>query len=188
MPNKNEPNHGPAGLKAFTVPFWWIGAIIALLLIPCVSLWIGYQRISALPQEDYLENLRKIYIRQLVMLGLLLVILIAEAITYWKIRRLIGRRSLVWTHLVTLLLAFIMIPLVITLYNAWLSKTYTPSQYSAKILFVATIRLSLMIVLLTFGHICFILVLKDAAKKRKQLKQPPEQAGDDILNDYAEEH
>lgn len=170
--------------KNFTAPVWWIAAIIFVKMAMAVFLFISMQHLLSISEEFYDPQLRRVFRNQLISQTVLIFILLAEAITYWKIRRRIEKKKLVWVHIVSLLMAFAVLPVFFMLYTTLLATRVVAADYSSR---VRTTGISQTIIVWTFlivGHVFFVMVLIDAFRKRKEV-QPPAPDSPDILNDYA---
>jgi hypothetical protein len=173
--------------KTYTTPVWWIAIIIFIKIIFSIFYIIQIRDFQALDGSDYGRDIvKRLYINQLISQGVLIIVLLAEAIIYWRIRRRTLHRGLVWVHIGGLLAGFIVIPLLYTAYVAWLSVNSGDGNAGDKISDAILIQKVFIGVCLVVGHTCFILLLIDTFKKRrKQESEPPASDSLDILNDYA---
>lgn len=158
---------------SYTTPVWWMGVITLLEVIAFLVLWSGVQDLRTKGNDIVNEATVKILMNQLNFLGVTVAILVAELFAYWIIRRFIVRKLLVWGHIIGLLLALVVLPIVSTFFIA--SLNLDPD-----------IRRAFHWTLLIVGHICFVLVLIDAFKKRKKDQETVASDSPDILNDYAD--
>lgn len=174
--------------KPYTAPVWWIAIIILVKIAMAISFVIGVHNLEKSTYSDYYyaEEFRRIYRNQLISQGVLIIILLAEAITYWKVRTRIKRKRLVWIHIAGLLLPFAVMPIAYTSFNIWLATQVVAADYSDKIRNVGVVQSILMWTCVIVGHICFVMVLIDAFRKRKEEAPPPAPDRPDILDDYAE--
>lgn len=151
-----------------------MGAIALFEVIAFLVLWSGVQGLRTRENDIVNETTSRILMDQLNILGVTVAILIAELFTYWIIRRLIARKFLVWVHIIGLLMALVVLPIVFTF--------FIPS-----LILDLDIRRMLNWTILIVGHACFVLVLIDAFKKRKKDQETVASDSPDILHDYASE-
>ncbi|NII25524.1 hypothetical protein HB364_10555 [Pseudoflavitalea sp. X16] len=172
--------------KTYTTPVWWI-AIIIVIKIGLTALFImGIQRVQAMNDDYRNAQIDRIVINQLITQGVYIVILLAEVITYWKIRERIIKKGLVWGHIMGLLTAFVILPVAFMLYTAWLTMNSGGGDAGNKLRIAGTFQTVMIWSALIIGHTCFVMVLIDAFKKHPEpeLEQPAPDSPD-ILNDYA---
>lgn len=186
MNETHKPKYSSlANKKSYTTPVWWIGFIILVEL--CFSIASIFTLRKAMEVRSMFgeEQMRRVYLTNLISFGIIVVVLLAEAITYWKIRKRITRKSFVWGHIGGLLLAFIIVPLLYTVSVALISANSIPDDFTRRMSIAGNIRIGLFWTLLVVAHICFVRVLIDAFKKRGEEPDPPTSDSPDILNDYA---
>ena len=112
-------------------------------------------------------------IREVIIQVIIIMILLAQAITYWKIRKRIARKGFVWGHIGGLLLAFVIAPMALTVYATWLSMNSGVGNYGREIIAAGAVLGVLVWASLIIAHICFVLVLIYAFKKRKEEPETP---------------
>lgn len=161
-----------ADQKSYTTPVWWIGAITFLEAILLLVFWWGLQDFRTKDNDIAAEITYRFMMKQLGSLVVTLAILLAEVFAYWIIRKLIVRKFLTWIHIIGLLLAFVVLPIVFVFFKA--SLKLDPD-----------IRGTLHWTFLIVGHSCFVLVLIDVFKKRNKERETPAPDSPDLLNDYA---
>jgi hypothetical protein len=165
--------------KSYTTPEWWIGFMIFVKLIYLLVLFIALSRYQNSNGESADIDMSDVFMGQMINSGTTVILLLAEAITYWVIRRWIVKRVLVGIHIIGLLLTFVVIPFAFITYSTAFGNTSTEQTtgLSLRQVFIWTFFM--------VGHVGFVMVLIDACKKRKEKPESPAKDSPDILNDYA---
>lgn len=122
--------------------------------------------------------------RELTFVGIFILVFFIEGLLYWKFRYHAFSRWLAVGHLAGWLLAILVIPLLSFAILHWVGNEYSNEYFSTfapKLTIVQklAIRASLII-----GHLCFVLVLVDAYKKKKHPEQNTDDDAEHFLNDY----
>lgn len=174
-----------ANNKSYTAPVWWIGLVILVKVLLTILILFSFIRLMEVRDELTYDYFRDQIKNQLISQGVLLIILVAEAIIYWRIRSRIIRKDFVWIHIGGLLLAFVMNPIAFIIFSAWQSMANNAGEVGSKIAIASQIRMYVVWAALIIGHICFVLVLIDAFRKQKKEQETPAPDNPDLLNDYA---
>jgi hypothetical protein len=122
---------------------------------------------------------------QVITQGVFLILLVVEAIIYWRIRKRSIRKDLAWLHIGGMLLAFVVIPIFFSVFVAWQGFSNSSGDARSTIVMISTINRYVMWAAIIIGHIGFVMVLINAYKKRTNETDPNTTDGPDILNDYA---
>lgn len=170
--------------KPYTTAVWWLVIIIIMKTILVALNIFSMQQMVGPNEEYYNVELRRIINNQLISHLILVVILVAEAITYWKIRYRTVRKGLVSGHLVGLSVAFIIMPVVANMYAFWITAHSGAGGAGDKLASFFTIQRAIIWAFIIIGHVCFVMVLMDAYRKKTGLIALPADGTDDILNDY----
>lgn len=163
--------------KSFTAPVWWIGIITFIILIPICFTVISFYNTRGNGGVDIEGEMRTVFISQAIILS----ILVAEGITFWKIRKKAFNRKFAWAYIICLLLAIIIVPVLNILFGVW------ADYFSDSMETVRTTRQILSMLSggsLIAAHVFFVLVLISAFRKRPTLPVS-ETEGADLLEDYA---
>lgn len=171
------------GKKNYTTPVWWIGFIILSQIIFAVVLIKASIRVKSLQDDGF--SVWDIYGPYLITQGVYMLILLAEAITYWKIRNSVVRKDFVWAHVGGLLFSFFFLPIFYGIAITLISGNNSSGDVRKNVETLYQIRTILFWSILVIAHIFFTLLLIDVFKKSRQQLGPPAPDSPDILNDYA---
>ncbi|WP_315821635.1 hypothetical protein [Paraflavitalea speifideaquila] len=150
-----------------------------------LSTWYSFTRLMRITEPFIQDIYREQIKRELISQGAFLIILVTEAILYWRIRNRITRKDFVWMHIGGLLLAFVGIPIVFSVFVAFQSLSNGAGEAQSAIARISNINRYLIWAGIIIGHIGFVLVLINAFKKRSDNSDTATSDGQDILNDYA---
>ena len=147
--------------RQFYVVFW---VFFAVLLMVTAMQWatIFYlERIKDSLNPDL--DLRLFYFYGILWPGLVLV----EWITYWAFRNKITEFRWIWFHMICLVLAFLLLPVIIVIITTIIRVNYNEENSYHYTLIVYRIRFYSFWTFVILGHIFFIIALVKALSKNK---------------------
>lgn len=160
--------------KTFTEPFW------TMLMMGIFSVISNY--ISA----TIILKMQLSYLKPMVVLFLLLwpMLLLAEAIVYWIIRKKNVYRKYTWAHILFTFIGLVIVPVMGKLTNSLLSRSITRTRMIHATRIQNDMEVAFFWASIILGHMFFILVLKKSLAKAPVTGEQPETVNllDDVLN------
>jgi len=160
--------------KSFTAPVWWMIFLILLVL------WYSYQVVIA--GKGLLIGSRRF--KFLVIAGIFVSILLGEAIAYWCIRKRPVQKKLVWLHIISLLLAIVIVPVLYATFIYFWPELLPQESYEQWRAYLFNLKNILSLFFLVMGHGCFVTMLVKVFAQRR--KEPIIVQDTGILDDYAD--
>jgi hypothetical protein len=152
-------------------PVWWMIFLILLVLFYLYELFIV---------DRVLPAGFRMRFKFLVVAGVFVSVLMGEAIAYWYIRKRQVQKKLVWLHIVSLLLALIILPVMYTSVVYYWEELFSREPWRS---FVFNVKNILSLFFLIIGHAFFITMLVKVFTQGK--KEPVDVQDTEILDDYA---
>ncbi|WP_276484710.1 hypothetical protein [Paraflavitalea pollutisoli] len=169
--------------KPYTTPVWWLSIILflksALTAVVIVAFW-QMSRTDRLNTGASQQLIRA----QWISLGGYFIILFSEVIIYWRLRYYQLNRRLIWGHLTGWIIAIIGMPLLYAIATIWVSSQFPAEKVQSGLATLTSIQVGVMWGVLIIGHLCFVLVLVDAYKKKNHPEQNTDDDAENFLNDY----
>jgi hypothetical protein len=158
--------------KSYTGPFWM------MLIIAIISAVYNYGAARIILKMTHLR------LMTFVLLFLWPMLLFAESIVYWMVRKRIVYRKYAWAHIFFTFLNFIIFPLIRALTVGFAARfpSFTVLHEAKRV--EQEMQFSFFWSLIILGHVFFGMALKKSFTKDPVLKEDPENINllDDVLN------
>lgn len=133
------------------------------------------------------QQIRMVFFNQVLNQAGIAVLLLAEAIVYWRLRNKSINRKWARLHVIPLFVGTGILPILFLLFMWWSRVVHINVNKLQK---VQDIRTGLVWGIFVIAHIFFVMMLIEVSKKRKAAKEvasrDKEQDGPDLLEDYAD--
>ena len=156
-----------AARKSHMAPFWMMALLVIIVVGYYIYLFVTLKIIGSPQVMRYLVTTWSIEI----------VVLLAEAITYWFIRKWKMPKLFVWAHIGSSWFSFVLIPLVIGIIIVIISSMHSPNEFYSIGDTILKIRSVLFWTGVIIGHAFFIAaIVKGARNKESENGDEIEQA------------
>ena len=164
-----KPNHKP---------FW---SLVVLLLVVAALRTAVVASLYRMLDDANLKVVSNIIWQAVITI----VILIAEAVTYWILRRRFYRMSWIWTHVVLLYIVLLILPLVYVFLSFVLPRYLNPELYADWLAKFSMAQITIYWVGLAIAHVFFVLTIVYGFQKKK-LAEPVGNEPTHILDQFTE--
>ncbi len=117
--------------------------------------------------------------------GAYIALIIGECVFYWQYRARIRRRRFAWCHIIGMVLAFIVFPLVQTFVTSWLMSTSAAGDARDRFILFNQISIITFWTLFILAHLFFVLLIgKGLGTTMVDEEKDDAAEGQDILTPY----
>ena len=143
-----------------TKPFWALFILLILDLAWRTALIITVVKLRPLGGQVN-------FIPIIVQMTVTFIVLLSEAIVYWKLRRRFEKMSWVWAHIFLLYFILILMPIVYLFVLPLLTNYFNPQRSSSLIINLSVTRVILFWSSVAIAHIFFVLTIVKSKWKNK---------------------